>query len=209
MNWVSFLDAIYVINLNKRTDRLLQIAEDLENFEIPFERVAAIEDNNGAQGLKKTMVGIFENSLEKGHKNILVFEDDCLFVTDKNGFHNTMNKVVEQLPERYIMMFLGCQICGGATHFVSPNILAGQKMYSTHAVMYSERGMKEVLASQLEGPIDNHYVDKIEPLSSSYCTYPLLCSQRAGHSDIGHAFIDWHPFILPKYEQEINKMRAR
>ena len=82
-------------------------------------------------------------------------------------------------------------------------------MFSTHAVIYSERGMKEILASVLEGPIDNHYVAKIEPIGGSYCVYPLLASQREGFSDIGQEKFSWRPFIEAKYEPEINRMRAR
>ena len=209
MSWLNFFDAIYVINLDKRTDRLLQITEDFEKYKIPFERVQAIDHHNGAEGLRLTVEALFMKSLSQGHKNILVFEDDCEIVVPEPIFNSTMGEVVKQAPENYVMLFLGCQLTGGATHFFSPNIVAGHKMYSTHAVMYSERGMKEVLASQLKSPIDNHYVDFVEPLGASYCTYPLLCSQRAGKSDIGGQYIDWAPFILPRYEQKINEMRSR
>lgn len=209
MKWTNFFDGIFVLNLDKRQDRLLQITEDFEKYEIPFERVPAIEHSNGAEGLKLTMIKLFNDCLENGYKDIIVFEDDCLFVVPEVTVHDTMNKVVDQLPERYIMIFMGCQPTGGFSHFVSPNILSGQKLFSTQGVIYSERGMKEILASQLEGPIDNHYVAKIEPIGGSYCVYPLLASQREGYSDIYKNQINWRPFIEAKYEQELNRMRSR
>lgn len=209
MSWVNFFDDILVLNLLKRTDRLLQITEDFEKYSIPFKRVQSIESDNGAEGLKQTMVNIFSKAIEQQQQNLLIFEDDCEIVVGVDVFNDVMSRVVNQVPENYVMIFLGCQLTGGASHFVSPNIVAGKKMYSTHAVMYSLKGMKEILSHNLDHPIDNFYVDKIECYGNSYCTYPLLCSQRAGYSDIGKNEINWKPFIEPKFEQEINKMRAR
>lgn len=209
MSWVNFFDEIYVINLTKRGDRLLQIAADFEKYKIPYRRISAIENANGAEGLKDTMANIFTEAIEKEYANVLVFEDDCDIVVGEEIFHDVMNKVVAQLPENYIMCFLGCQLSGGATHFHSPNLVAGQKMFSTHAVAYSLRGMKEIISHGLTAPIDNFYVSSIEPIGGSYCIYPLLCSQYVGYSDIGHAEISWKPFIEHRFEQKIGEMKSR
>jgi GR25 family glycosyltransferase involved in LPS biosynthesis len=209
MRWTSFFDDIVVINLNKREDRLLQITEDFELYDIPFKRVPAIVHPKGAEGLKETMIWIFEAALQKNHEHILIFEDDCKFVVSKHDVDEVMSEVIKQLPETYVMCFLGCQLTGGVSHFVGSNVIAGKKMFSTHAVMYSKRGMKEILATGLSAPIDNHYVDKVEQIGGSYCTYPLLATQRAGVSDIGGNFINWDVFITPKFEQKVNEFRRR
>lgn len=207
--WISFFDAIYVINLNKREDRLLQITEDFEKYEIPFERITAIENDKGAEGLKDTMVKIFNDSIEKNHSHILVFEDDCKIIVDPKLFHDSMNKVTEQVPENYIMCFLGCQLSGRISHFPSPNIISASKLFSTHSVMYSNRGMKIIIGSNLQAPIDNHYVANVEPLGCSYCTFPLLTSQYTGYSDIGKNVHAWDPFITPRFQQKLNEFKMR
>jgi hypothetical protein len=209
MSWLNFVDKIYLVNLPKRTDRLLASAKIFEDYEIPYSLFPAIQKPSGAEGLRDTMNLIFQEALDNNYKNILVFEDDVEILTNKFWFDETMNKVVEQLPENYHLCFLGGQPTGGFSNFRSPNLLPVIKFFSTQSVLYSNQGMKEITGRGLGFPIDNWFVDEIEVLGHSYCTYPILTTQRAGISDIGGQFIDWSAFIAPKYEQEINKLRSR
>ena len=209
MKWLSFFDEIFVLNLSKRQDRLLEITEHFEEYEIPFKRIESIENSNGAEGLRDTMLLIFEDAIDKGRENILVFEDDCEIIKGKEIFHDIMNKAIEQLPENYLMFFLGGQPTGGYSSFYSNNLLPVIKYYSTHSVCYSKRGIKEILQRGMEYPIDIWYVDVIQPLGNCYAVDPILTTQREGYSDIGKNEINWTPFIVAKHQQEINKLRSR
>jgi GR25 family glycosyltransferase involved in LPS biosynthesis len=210
--WIDFFDEIYVLNLAKRTDRLLQITEDFEKYNIPFTRIDAIEDREqGARGLRDSVRNIFNSSLEKNHEHILLFEDDAKIIEDLFWFHDTMNKVVTQLPQDYIMCFLGGQASHRFSHFHSPNLLPVTNYFATHSVAYSNKGMKEILATlnfhtDQGYPIDNFYVREVQNRGGCYTAHPLLCSQYPGHSDIGHNFIDWSPFIIPRHAQKIAEM---
>lgn len=208
MSWVNKIDEIYLINLDKREDRLLQVVEEFEKYEIPFKRISAVEMNSGAEGLKETMVMIFTQALGKGYENVLVLEDDCKFVESKDVVDMTMASVLGNLPVNYVMIFLGCQITGKVSSFYHANLIKAQKMFSTHAVLYSKRGMKEALAQGIYGPIDNFYVEKLESLNESYATYPLLATQRPGYSDICKNEIDWSPFIQQKYNQQLQEFHG-
>lgn len=205
--WINFFSEIFLINLPKRTDRLLTSAEQFERFEIPFTRISAIENEKGAIGLRDTMQNLFEDCIAKKKENVLIFEDDFDIVVSPIEFHDAMNKVTEQIPDNYWMCFLGCQITGAISHFKAPNIIAAQKMFSTHAVFYSLDGMKNILAMGFDYPIDNFYVDKIEPMARSYCTYPFLVSQKAGYSDIGGAEMNWKAFLEHRFEQKISELK--
>jgi len=210
MSWVNKIDRIVLLNLNIREDRLLQCAEQFEQYGIPYERVTAIHDpEQGARGLRDTMVKVFNEAIESNIDNLLVFEDDVLFVESPSAVDDTMNKVLSQLPENYDMCMLGCQPTAGFTHFFSPNLLPVQKAYSTQAVLYSKKGIKEIMARGMGYPIDNWMVDEIQIMGHTFTTYPLLASQREGFSDIGKAKINWGPFIVPKFQQKLNEMRAR
>lgn len=207
--WQSFFNDIIVVNLLKREDRLLQTTKDFEEYSIPFRRVSAVEDNeNGARGLRDTMLGIFSEAIEKGHKNILVFEDDAKIVVDKIWFNDTMENIVAQLPENYHLCFLGGQMSVKPSRFYSSNLLPVIKYFATHSVIYSLHGMKEIMGRQMGYPIDNWFVDEIQILGHCYCAHPLLCSQYAGYSDIGKNVIDWHPFIVPRHAQKIAEMHG-
>lgn len=201
--WINFFSKIYLVNLAKRRDRLFETAEHLEEYGIPFSLFTAIEKPDGAEGLRDTMNLIFDEAIANNYPNILVLEDDCEFVKEKYWVDETMNNVIEQLPENYLLCFLGCQITGDINGYHSPNLISANKVFSTHAVMYSLQGIKEIISHGFGYPIDNYYVDKIEPMRRNYCVYPLLASQRAGVSDIGRSFIDWNPFIISRYEQRV------
>lgn len=209
MNWTGFFSQIYLVNLGKREDRLLEITEHFEQYEVPFKRVEAIEKPNGAEGLRDTMLLIFEDALKNNYDNILVFEDDCKFVVGKDIVDDVMNKVVKQLPENYLLCFLGGQPSGGYSSFFSPNLLPVIKYFSTHSVAYSKQGIKEIMSRGMGFPIDNWFVDEIETLGNCYAVDPILCTQREGFSNIGHAEINWDLFIVPKHNQEVNKLRAK
>ncbi len=208
--WQNFFDEIYVLNLLKRSDRLLQITKDFEALDVPFTRISAIEDEEqGARGLRDSMLQIFNGAIEKDYKNILIFEDDAKILVDPDSFANTMNKIVEQLPENYHLCFLGGQASHRFSHFHSANLLPVTMYFSTHAVAYSRQGIREILGRQMDYPIDNWYVKEIEPMGHCYTCHPILFSQYAGFSDIGRNEIDWNPFIVPRHFQRIAEMNGR
>lgn len=210
MKWVNKIDRIVCLNLSHREDRLIAFTEQAEKYNIPFERVEAIRDTEqGARGLRDTMVRLFNEEIEKGANHILVFEDDCLMVEGEVVFNDTMDRVMEQLPENYHMVLLGCQLTARISHWFSPNLIPVTKAFSTHAVLYSLHGMKEIISSNLGYPIDNFLVDTLQPLGRCYCTYPLLATQSEGFSDIGQNVINWSPFIVQKFEQMVNEFRMR
>lgn len=209
MSWINYFDAIYVINLLKRQDRLLEITEHFEEYEIPFTRVQAIENSNGAEGLRDTMLIIFNEAIDNGYNNILVFEDDAKFIMEKQWVDEVMENVIKQLPENYWLCYLGGQPTGGYSNFYSPNLLPAIKYFSTQSVMYSKQGIKEIMARGIGFPIDNWIVDEIQTQGNCYAIDPMLCVQREGFSNIGHAEINWQPFMKPKHDQELNKMRTR
>lgn len=209
MNWVAKIDRIVCLNLTHRTDRLLDFTEQMENYQIPFERISAIHDKErGARGLRDTMVQLFTEEIEKGTEHILVFEDDAECVVEPQRFHLTMDSIVEQMPANYHMILLGCQLTGRINSFYTPNLIQVVKAFSTHAVLYSLQGMKEIINRGIGFPIDNWMVESVQPLGQTYCTYPLLVSQKPGHSDIGGQFISWKPFMDVRYQQKINEYHS-
>lgn len=208
MQWVDFVDQIYLVNLPQRTDRLVASAEELERFGIPYKRWAAkYNEHHGAIGLRDSMIDLFRSALDLGYKNVLVFEDDVMFV--RSDVNEVMNKAIDQLPPDYRILFLGCQPTAGFTRFQSENLLPVTKAYATHAVMYSELAMRECVNLGLGYPIDNWIVDNIQPKGGCFVTYPLLATQRPDYSDIGRTHIDWSPFIVQRYNQKIQELKSR
>jgi len=205
MDWINKIGRITCLNLLKRHDRLLDFTEQMEKYQIPFERINAIEDaEQGARGLRDTMVNLFNEEISKGTHSLLVFEDDAEIVESVDMFHHMMNKVMTQIPENYHMVFLGGQPSGKVSGMVSPNLFRAYKYFATHSVIYSLQGMREIISRGLDFPIDNSMVETMQPLGHCYAVNPLLCSQKPGFSDIGKNFIDWRPFIDARYKQKFS-----
>jgi hypothetical protein len=210
LNWPSFFDKIYLINLSTRTDRLLASAETLEQYEIPYTRISAIHDKEqGARGLRDTMLLVFEDAINNGYDNILVFEDDVTFVVGKDILDDVMTKCIEQLPENYHLLYLGGQPTGGFPNFYSNNLLPVHQFFATHAVAYSKQAIKEILIRDFSYPIDNWIVKEIQNQGKCYCTNPMLARQRPDHSDINGQFVNWQPFIDQRFSQKLSELHGK
>jgi GR25 family glycosyltransferase involved in LPS biosynthesis len=203
--WTDFFDKILVINLPSRTDRLLQIAEELYKWGIPYELVNATPHENGAEGLRITVEKIFRDSIAENLTSVLIFEDDAMFVDSCGNPNDTMEQVVKQLPPTWQILYLGAQCTNGFKAKPSNNLLLLDMAFATHAWAVSLDGMKEILAAGLEAPIDNSVVKTVQPMGHTYITYPLLCTQRPGYSDIGRTEINWQPFIEQRYYQKFSE----
>jgi len=204
MSWTNFFDKIYVINLPSRKDRLLEITEEMYKYNIDFELIDGIVSPlGGADGLRLTVNNILLDSIEKEYQQILIFEDDCVFLENPN---TTMEEVIKQLPIDWLLLYLGGQVTNGFKRRQSANLLQADMIFATHSWALSLQGMKEVIASGLEAPIDNSIVAKVQPLQRSFITFPLLTSQKAGISDIAGQYIDWTPFIIPRYHQKLAEL---
>ena len=207
MSWTDCFSKIYLINLDKRMDRLLASIEQCEKYEINFKRISAIENEiNGAIGLRDTMLLIFQDAIDNNYENILVLEDDFMFVENKETVDSAVSGAMKQLPENYHILLLGCQPTSGFQYRHSANVLNLQKGYSTHSVVYSKQCIKEIMTRGMGYPIDNWLCDEIQVLGQTYCTYPFLCTQTPGVSNIGNQYIDWSAFMQPRYEQKLAEM---
>lgn len=203
MSWTEYFDRIVVINLPHRKDRLIEVTEEMDKYGIEFELVDGIKNDNGAEGLRQTVENIFLESIEAGHRRILIFEDDCQFVHDPT---EVMNNAVKELPENWHILYLGAQCTNGFKRRQSSALLQLDMAFATHAWALSLQGMKEIISIGLEAPIDNSIVSSIQPLQQCYITYPLLATQRPGMSSIGNTWIDWNAFIVTRYNQKLAEM---
>lgn len=198
--WTNFFDKIYCINLPKRIDRLLLFVDEMDKYNIPFEIVNGIENENGAEGLRQTTENIFKEAINKNYKQILIFEDDCYFLCDPNPI---MELAIKELPERWQILYLSGQCANGFNRRQSQSLLQLDTCYATHAYALTNQAMRTILGEGLKAPIDNFLVDTIQKEQNCYITYPLLASQREGMSDIGKTEINWNPFIVDRYNQKL------
>jgi len=208
---MKIADHIYVINLDRRSDRLEKIQERFNLLDLEFERISAIDGstldielpeqtpekrwNKAAYALCLTTIKILEDALEKGYKNILIFEDDVDFIP---LFKSWINIYIEDLGSRkYDFAFLGYTLPGLTTNSpLSPRWDRVYSMVSCHAYIIDSHIIPTYkrMLENLDNPID-YYVNRIVGgRLNSVCAIPLagekLVFQEDGISDIEGGFYE-------------------
>jgi len=87
---MDFFGGVYVINLDRRPDRLDQITDELDRIGLPFKRFAAIDRKPGILGCGLSHLAVLKEAKTLGLKNILIFEDDFTFSIGKEAFWEKM-----------------------------------------------------------------------------------------------------------------------
>jgi GR25 family glycosyltransferase involved in LPS biosynthesis len=121
----SFIDNVYVINMDKDIDRLDKVTKECNKFNIKFQRFPGVnpktlseEEKNkyitkfcqkyctdGMMGCGLSHFKIYEDVINKNYNNVLILEDDVYFEDD---FHSILNNTLEELPNDYDILYIGC-----------------------------------------------------------------------------------------------------
>ena len=86
----KYIDKIFYINLEKRTDRRHDIENELNDFDLSYERFKAIETEDGMTGCANSHLAVLKLAKERGHKNVLILEDDFMFIVTKEEFEQEL-----------------------------------------------------------------------------------------------------------------------
>jgi len=199
--FLDFFDEVYCINLPHRVDRRMEMQEELDKAGIPFTFFEATKDDNGVKGLVETMKRLFRHCLDKRQSNVVILEDDAKFlVEDPVAF---LKEVLPQLPKDYQLFHLGLNLLAPPKR-ISANILKIVDCYSTHAIAYSAGAMQICLERLEEVPVQPYDIFvRAEMLcrGASYCTFPMLATQRESFSDIELNYPPWGKLMAMTYAQ--------
>lgn len=188
----SFFDRIYCINLDKRTDRWIECEKLFKEFSVDATRVSAIGDSNVPwDGLRRTVIGIFEKAVEEKVGNMLILEDDIDWTTESiSGF----TACVRALPEDWDMFYFS------AAHQywpakVNDDLFRLSWSTAAHAVGFNPKSFDKVLQSLRANykAIDVTYSDLQKSLNA-YCSVNPLAWQRRDYSDIEQEE-KWYPYL--------------
>lgn len=200
--WTDFVNEIFVINLVERKDRWMQINEELRSRHINFRTWFAVKEDDGRQGLLKTMIALFEHCVIAQYNRVCIFEDDARIL--RPNFNEIMNTCIEQLPQDFHLFYLGGNVWKKPFR-KSRNILKTPAIYTSHAIIYNKAAIEYILhelGKNKYNAYDVLLVKTIQELNNCYCAYPLLVSQRNGYSDISKKDINYEKFIEVRYNQK-------
>lgn len=179
----NFIEHIYYINLDSRTDRNKHITKCFDLLGIYAERFSAVRSSKTLRGCNQSHLEIIKIAKKQSYKNICIFEDDCCF--DKN-FNSYLSSIFTNDVD-WDILFLGH--CLGETkkrytHF----LYSMENIYCTHAYCLNNN-IYDILIEYLEEfkhlPIDYIY-NKINKQHEPkiLAVYPSIVEQVPNKSDI-------------------------
>lgn len=193
----DYFDRVAVINLDRRTDRLVSFQSQAKDLGIDFARYSAVDAQ--ALGISpmtaclRSHHKVLADAAADGVQRLLVLEDDAEF---RENFNQDFARLVSVLPDDWQMFYLGAN-----THsFVDIGIEGLRK--SNGALTSHAYGVKAEMFDTLmqasgdeRYPIDLIYSD-LHPRFQVYVAWPGLVGQRCSFSDIENRLVNYE-FLIP------------
>jgi GR25 family glycosyltransferase involved in LPS biosynthesis len=204
----DYFDKIYVLNLHKRKDRLLDIDNRLKRFGIQYERFGATDGSVMRKVWEKFLVdndyfttpnylacsishlSIYRDAVEKNYQRILIIEDDVLVNRNIHLLFESVN-----IPDWSDLFYIGyiplsedqsMWTYGMINEWFSDRIFRPKNLWGLFAYGLTNELMKEILEiydSEFPMEIDRFLVTKIQPRGNSIAMSPQLFACQDIYSD--------------------------
>jgi GR25 family glycosyltransferase involved in LPS biosynthesis len=176
----EFFNKVILINLDRRTDRLKDVTEELNNLEITYKRISAVDAVELGITPKDACRVSHIKALEMAEGNTLILEDDATFMPN---FLENFTKFTENLPKYWDIIYLGAHI--GTSEPVNSYMARGLITSSAHAYCINPKRITEMLnmARNTTDHIDVAYA-KEHPRMKAYVAQPTLVKQKPSFSDL-------------------------
>lgn len=200
----SFFDAIFCINLPRRTDRRQHAEAEFAKIGIQPIFVngvdgSAIDDrlvissdgtpvSKGDIGCVLSHIKVLRGANNLELNNYLVFEDDCVF---KENFNEVIHGCLQQVPGDWDLLYLGTSFNGDKIN-VNPGVVTGHRMFTTHAMGVSCSIYDKLYErwKLLDEKVDLA-VAELQPYIGTYAFDPILVGQAPGFSDIQNKDVNY------------------
>lgn len=189
------IDKIYYINLDHRTDRKSEMETELSKMSLTAERYPACYfPSNGAAGCGRSHIAVLKDAIEKGYRNVLIFEDDFTFTVSKEELETNLEKLFSMEEGFDVCLVSYLLVSGEPTKYewitkvneaqTTSGYLINQHYYSKLLKVFEEG------TAELE-KTNYHWIYAVDQIwkglqreDSWYCFTPRFGRQRAGYSDI-------------------------
>ena len=109
---LNLFDGILYINLEMRKDRKTKIKREFKKVGLHPDKIHRIEglldELNGTRACAYSHAEALDFAIRQGWKNVLILEDDCLFVKPLSVINNYIHTFFEQFEENWDV-FLGAK----------------------------------------------------------------------------------------------------
>lgn len=199
----DYFNQVYLINLEKRADRLKESKNELKLHNIKAKTFKAVDGiflykgipKAGAIGCTKSHLSIIREIIENGYQRTLILEDDISFNVD---VQEIFSNAIEAVPEWEMLYF-------GGNHYERPEEIESNKhfvrlkeTYSTFAYAITLEFAKEIyplLESESFDTIIDIFYAKMHRNKKVFCFKEKLCTQRPSFSDVQNRFTDYSKLL--------------
>ena len=199
----EFVDRIFCVNLDRRTDRWGRCLEVFQQHNLDVERFSAVDGfalglvdarahrmSPGAIGCSRSHLEIIKIARDRKYKSVLIFDDDIELDED---FNEKFSKCVEKLPADWELLYLGgINIESDKTvEHINDHIDRVERMAGTYAIIVRD-SMYDMVIKELTAELrwlDANYA-RFQKQHKSYIVVPHLIWVRSDFSDIYQRFTD-------------------
>lgn len=198
----SRIGGIIYINLDNRLDRKKKICQELDKLGCNYTRLKGVYNKNGGLGCVRSHIKCIEFAIKKGYSNIMIFEDDFMFV---DTYKNIQKKIVNALKElngKWDVIMLSGNINKDEPHVVknlnkvkniqtASGYIVNKHYYNTLLDNFkeSEKNLADGKSYKIWA-LDQNW-KKLQTKSNWYVFNPTLGKQYESYSDIEKQVVNY------------------
>ena len=187
----------FVLNLEKRTDRLEHIKKEMSYIGWDYELFKAI-DTGSHVGCTLSHIAIIDLAIERGYDYVMVIEDDCSFLPNAKSFIEQLNIELENTEygilnlspthNRPVEISKNHKLLIDITNY-PPKQDIHRGIFATNMIVYHKsiyENVKGIITNNLQGyyPIDEYIYLNVLPIKQSYCPILPIAPQKSDFSDV-------------------------
>lgn len=190
---------IVYINLDRRTDRRLEMEQQLLEMGLSGERFAAIQTDPGVIGCAQSHLAVLELARDRGWDHVLVLEDDFMFLLNREGVDRQLNEFFDlKIPYDVLMFGYNIKNSEPYNHVICRAVdVQSATGYLVHSRFFDSlihtfrESIPLLISTGKHWLYTNDQSWKcLQPISQWFCMNVKLGRNRPGYSDLGGRYID-------------------
>ena len=175
---------IMCINLKSRKDKKKFMVKQAKKMNINIKFFKAKLHNNPERGCLESHMSVIQQN--KSKDNIMILEDDATFLRTFNN-----DNELPEPPTNWDILYLGGTIKGLAHYSEHWNKVI--ECWSTVGYIIKNTLYDKVISDLIDwdGPIDQYFVQMIQPNFNCFVLKDILIKQKDGYSDIQKQNVDY------------------
>lgn len=190
---------IVYINLEKRTDRRVEMEKELQTLGLSGERFQAIHRTPGILGCGLSHLEVLKRARDENWPNVLIFEDDFQLIVDPAVFHQTLETFFTEIKDWDVLMLAysleKSKPYNETFGYITEATTASGYLVNQHFYPLLIPVLEEAMRNLERTGEHWHYANdqcwkKLQPKAQWFYTMTRLGIQRASYSDNSYIFMD-------------------